>query len=169
MLYYVPIPDNSRSSSDSGAIIGGAVGGVILIIVMLCIVILCVRRSHRKKGSPVHVVDNTTILNTDVTIENNPSYDVTKANTLDHIYDSIKLEDSDVINPTYDVHTKPCSKTNEDEWNYIQPNEPTQHSDGYIKIYPNTDQSHGIRGIHSHSTANTPEQEEYGVVNQPQS
>ena len=145
-------------------------GGVILllmIIVVWCIVILCMRRSHRKKGSPV--VDNTIKLNTDVTIENNPSYDVTKANTLDHIYDSIKLEDSDVINPTYDVHTKPCSKTNEDEWNYIQPNEPTQHSDGYIKIYPNTDQSHGIRGIHSHSTANTPEQDEYGVVNQPQS
>ena len=145
-------------------------GGVILllmIIVVFCIVILCVRRSHRKKGSPV--VDNTIKLNTDVTIENNPSYDVTTANTLDHIYDSIKLEDSHVTNPSHVVHTRPYSKTNEDECNYVQPNEPTQHSDGYIKIYPSTDQSHGIRGIHSHSTANTPEQDEYGVVNQPQS
>ena len=81
-----------------------------MIIVVFYIVILCVRRSHRKKGS--HVVDNTIKLNTDVTIENNPSYDVTTANTLDHIYDSIKLEDLDVTNPSHDVHTKPYSKTN---------------------------------------------------------
>ena len=221
ILIDVPRLDNSGSSSDSGAIIGGVVGGVILlliIIVVLCIVILCMRRSHRKRES--HIVDNKTHLNTDVTLQNNPSYDVTKTNTLDYYsYETIKPGDSDIpktanpsynvhtkpygitsedkynyvqpnefiqhsdidgctkikpgstdvpitTNPSYNVHTKPCSKTSEENYNYVQPNEPIQHSDGYIKIYPTTDQSHGIRGIHSH---HLPKQDEYGVINQSQS
>ena len=156
ILTDVPLPDSSGSSSDSGAIIGGAVGGVILllmIIVVLCIVILCMRRSSRKKE--LHVVDNTAKLNTDVTLDSNPSYDVIKT-----------LGGSDVpitTNPSYNAHTKPYSKTSEDEYNYVQPND----VDGYIKIHPTTGQSHDIRGIHSHSTANSPLQDEYGVVNQP--
>ena len=159
--------DNSDNSSDSVAIIGGAVGGVILLlmnIVVLCIVILCMRRSCRKKG--LHVGDNTIKLNTDVPIDHNPSYDVTAADTVDHLYDTINPEGSDVpitTNPSYNVHTKPYSKTSEDEYNYVQPN------DGYIKIYPTTGQSHGIRDIHSHSIANSTNEEEYGVVNQPRS
>ena len=56
-------------------------GGVILLLmtVVLCIVILCVRRCHRK-GIPVDdkVFYNTTKLNTDVPVEYNPSYGVTK-------------------------------------------------------------------------------------------
>ena len=183
----IDVPDNSNNSSVSVAVIGGAVGGVILllmIIVVLCIVILCMRRSCRKKGS--HMVDNTIKLNTNVTIDHNPSYgvtidhnpsyDVTKVNTvhMDYSYDTINPGGSDVpitTNPSYNVHTKPYSKTSEDEYSYVQPNEPTQHSevDGYIKIHPTIDQSHGIRGIHSHPTAKTPKQEEYGVVNQPRS
>ena len=147
---YQYVPDNSNNSSVSVAIIGGTVGGAILllmIIVVLCIVILCMRRSHRKKGS--HVIDNTTKLNTNVTIDHNPSYDVTidhnpsygvtKANTVDYLYDTINPRDSDLpmaTNPSYNVHTKSYSKTSEDDYNYVQPNEPTQHSevDGYIKI-----------------------------------
>ena len=177
MYINIVVPNNSDDSSDSGAIIGGAVGGVILllmIIVVLCIVILCMRRSHRKKGS--HVVDNATKLNTNVTIDHNPSYDVTKVNTvyMEHLYDTIDPGDSDVpitANPSNNVHTKCYNKTSEDEYNYVQPNEFTQHSesDGYMKIYPTTGQSHGIRGVHSHPTANTPKQDEYGVVNQPRS
>ena len=147
----IVVPNNSDDSSDSGAIIGGAVGVVILllmIIVVLCIVILCMRRSHRKKGS-----------------------DVTKVNTvhMEHLYDTIDPGGSDVpitTNPSYNVHTQCYSKTSEDECNYVQPNEFTQHSesDGYMKIYPTTGQSHGIRGVHSHPTANTPKQDEYGVI-----
>ena len=40
------------------------------------------KRSHRKKG--LHAVNNTTKLplNTNVTIDHNPSYDVTKVNTV---------------------------------------------------------------------------------------
>ena len=134
----------SGSSSESGAIIGGAVGVVILllmIIVVLCIVILCIRRSHRKRMFRIDddkVFYNTTKLNTDVTIEDNPSYDITKANTVDYSYDTINPGDSDVpltTNPSYNVDTKPYSKTSEDE-DYIQPNELTQYSDvdGHIKI-----------------------------------
>ena len=178
MSYYVgmdtgAMSDSSGSNSDSVAIIGGAVGGVILllmIIVVLCIVILCMRRSHRKKG--LHIANNTTILNTDVTMDNNPSYDITKVDTVDYSYDTINPGDSDVpitTNPSYNVHTKPYSKTSEDDYNYVQPNEPMQHSDvdGYIKMYPSVDHSHGIRGIHLHSTANGPKHDEYVVVNQP--
>ena len=76
----VPIPNNTGSSSDSVAIIGGAVGGVILllmIIVVLCIVILCMRRSHRKKGfEDEKVTYSTSKLNTDVSMDYNPSYDI---------------------------------------------------------------------------------------------
>ena len=97
---------------------------MLMITVVLCIVILCMRRSHRKKGS--HIFDNATNkLNTNVTIyiDHNPSYDV----TIDH-------------NLSYDVTID--------------------------------DHSHGIRGVHSHPTANTPTEDEnviYGVVNQPRS
>ena len=184
----IVVPNNSNhssdsgssSSSDSGAIMAGAVGGIVLllmIILVLCIVILCIRRSHRKKGS--NATDNTTKLNTNVTMDHNPSYDIAMDNNpsydvskVDYSYDTINPRDSDLsmtTNPSYNIHTKPYSKTSEDEYNYVQPNELIQHLelDGYIKIYPTIDQSHGIQGIHSHPTANTPKQEEYGVVNQP--
>ena len=139
---------NSSSSSDSVAIIGGAVGGVILllmIIVVLCTLILCMKGSHRKKGS--HVVNSTTKINTNVTIENNLSYDVTKANSVDYSYDTINPGGSDVpitTNPSYNIHTKPYSKTSEDDYNDVQPNEliPDQHSEGTIKM--NTNPSYGV-------------------------
>ena len=123
------VSNNSGSTSDSIAIIGGAVGGVILflmITVVLCIVILCVRRSHRKGTFPV---DNTAKLNENVTIDNNPAYDITKANTVGSLYSTIKPGDSDVpitANPSYVAPNKPYSKACEDEYNYVQPN---QHSD----------------------------------------
>ena len=123
------------------------------------------RRSHRKKG--LHVVDNTIKLNTDITIDQNPSYDVTidrnpsydvtidhnpsynvtKANTVDYSYDTINPGGSDVpmtTNPSYNVHTKPYSKTSEDEYNYVQPNEliADQHPEGTIKM--ETNPSYGV-------------------------
>ena len=114
-------------SSNSGAIIGGVMGGIILllmIIVVFCIVILCIRRSHRKKLS--NMVDNTAKLSTDVVMHGNPSYDVAK---VDHIYDTIKPGDSDVTDPSYNVHTKAYSNASEDECNYVKS---MQQSDGYI-------------------------------------
>ena len=116
----MPIPDNSGSSSDSGAIIGGAVGGVILllmIIVVLCIVILCMRRSSRKESSGTIPVNNKSTNNM---IElTNPIHAVTKANTTDRIYSSIKPEKCSI------------SKTSEEQSNYTQPYEHNhdQHSD----------------------------------------
>ena len=140
-----------------------------MIIVVLCIVILCMRRSHRKKGfKDDKVTYSTSKLNTDITMNHNPSYDVTKASTVDYSYDTINPGGSDVpitTNPSYNVHTKPYSKTSEDDYNYVQPND--TDVDGYIKIHPNIDQSHVIRGIHPYSTANTPLQDEYELVNQP--
>ena len=99
-----------------------------------------IRRCHRERD--YKVTYNTTKLNTDVTIHNNPSYDVTKANTLDHSYSTINPGGSDVpitINPSYDVPTKPYSKTSEDNYNYVQPNVFVQHSEleGVIKMNTN--------------------------------
>ena len=103
------------------------------------------RRSHRKKGS--HVVNNTIKINTNVTTENNPSYDVTKGDAVDNVYDTINPGGSDVpitTNPSYNVHTKPYSKTSEDDYNYVQPNEliPDQHSEDTIKM--DTNPSYGV-------------------------
>ena len=134
------------------------------------------RRSHRKQDDKVPYGINTDVTmdhnpSYDVSMDHNPSYDVTKDNTVDYSYDTINPGGSDVpmiTIPSYNVHTELYSKTSEDEYNYVQPND----VDGYINIYPTTGQSHGIRGIHSHSTANTvtPKQEdEYGVVNKPRS
>ena len=142
------VSSNSGSSSDSSAIIGGAVGGVMILLmitVVLCIVIVYMRRCHRERH--YKVTYNTTNLNADVTIHNNPSYDVTKANTLDHSYSTINPGGSDVpitINPSYNVPTKPYSKTSEDDYNYVQPNEFVQHSNLEDNIKMDTNPSYGV-------------------------
>ena len=87
---------------------------------------------------------NTAKLNENVAIENNPSYDVTKANTVGSLYSTIKPGDSDVpitANPSYAVPTKPYSKTSEDEYNYAQPN---QHSGLEDTIKMDTNPSYGL-------------------------
>ena len=144
-------------SSDSGGcssvgIIAGVVGGVILLLmitVVLCIVILCMRRCHRKGTFPVDnkVLYNTTRLNENVTIDNNPAYDVTKANTVGSLYIT---GDSDVpitANPSYNVPTKPYSKAaSEDE--YLQLNQQSN------TIKMDTNPSYGVTtagGVSAHS------------------
>ena len=176
MLDNVPISNDSGSSSGSGAIIGGAVGGVILLLmitVALCIVILCMRRCHRKGTFPVdnRVLYNTTKLNDNVTIDNNPAYDVTKANTVGSLYSTIKPGDSDIpitANPSYAVPTKPYSKaTSEDE--YVQLN---QHSNFEDTIKMDTNPSYGVTtggdgatGFSAHSnTKATTKQYDYDYV-----
>ena len=178
LLDDVPISNNSGSSSDSSAIIGGAVGGVILLLmitVVLCIVIVCVRRSHRKGKFPVDdkVLYNTAKLNDNVVIENNPSYDVTKANTVGSLYSTIEPEDSDVpitANPSYAVPTKPYSKTSEDEYNYLQLN---QYPDLDDTIKMDTNPSYGVTtgedraaafSAHSADTKATSKQYDYDYV-----
>ena len=161
------------SSDDGGGssvgIIAGVVGGVILLLmitVVLCTVILCMRRCHRKGTFPVDnkLFNNTTKLNENVTIENNPAYDVTKANTVGSLYSTIKPGDSDVpitANPSYNVPTKPYSKAaSEDE--YLQLN---QHLNT-IKMDINP--SYGVTtagGVSAHSdTKATTKQCDYDYV-----
>ena len=125
-----------------------------MITVALCIVILCMRRCHRERGNKI--ASNTTKLNTDVTIDNNPSYDVTKANTLDHSYSTINPGGSDApitINSSYDVPTKPYSKASEDDYNYVQPNEFVQHSNLEDTIKMDTNPSYGVSTGEDRETA----------------
>ena len=103
------------------------------------------RRCHQKADNDVSY--NTTKLNTDVTIHPNPSYDVAKANTVDSLYNTIKPGDSDVpitTNPSYNVPTKPYSKTSEDKYSYIQPNEFNQLSGLEDTIKMDTNPSYGV-------------------------
>ena len=80
-----------------------------MIIVVLCIVIVCLRRSSRKKGlEDGKVTYSMSKLNTDVTGDNNPSNDITEANTVD--YDTINS------GAYYNIHTIPYSKTSEEEY-----------------------------------------------------
>ena len=181
-LYYlhillddVPISNNAGSSLNSGVIIGGAVGGVILLLmitVVLCIVILCMRRCHRKKAFPVDnkVLYNTTSLNENVTIDNNPAYDVINANTVGSLYSTIKPGDSDVpitANPSYNIPTKPYSKgTSENE--YLQLNQ----ADLEVTIKMDANPSYGVitggdraTGSSAHSdTKATTKQYDYDYV-----
>ena len=116
-----------------------------MIIVVLCIVILCMRRSHRKRDDKVTY--STGKLSTDVTVDCSQSCDVFNSNIVDHLYSTIEPGDSDVpitTNPSYNVHTKPYSKTSEDEYNYVQPNEHMQHSDFDDTIKMDTNPSYGV-------------------------
>ena len=166
--------DDDSSSSDSDVIIIiviGTVGGVMLLLIItlvFCIVILCVR-CNMEGASVVNnkVFNNTTNckLKTNVTIENNPSYDVTKADTLDYL--SIKPEDLYVpitTNPSYSVPAKPHSITSKDEHNYEQFDEFNQYSGLEATITMDVNPSYEI------SIANGAQQSsegEYGVINQP--
>ena len=111
----VPIALND---SENSAIIGGSVGGVIVLLLMitavLCIVIVCVRRSHEKGKFTLNdkVLYNTTKLNTNVTIEYNPSYDVAKVNAMDN-GSTITPGNSDfpiTPNPSYSTHNETTNK-----------------------------------------------------------
>jgi len=117
----LPSSNESGSSSDNSAIIGGVTGGVILLLltitVVLCVVIVCIKRSHKKGKSPVEydkVFYDATKLNTAVTIQHNPSYDVIKTNRVDYSSDVPVIP-----NPSYGVTTKPYSKATEDDYNYV--------------------------------------------------
>ena len=125
------IPANdSGSNSDSCGIIGGVMGGIILlliiIIVLMCIVIVCMRRSHKKATNKMF--HNASKLNTEVMIESNPSYDVTKPDTGNSLHITIKRDIPITANPSYSVSSKPYYKASKDEYNYVEPNEFNQHS-----------------------------------------
>ena len=94
---------------------------------------------HRKESKKVPC--NAAQLNTDVTIENNPSYDVTQVNS---VTNPIHLDVPITANPSYNVPTRPYNKTSEDTYNYVQPSEFTQHSgvDGPIEM--ETNPSYGV-------------------------
>ena len=159
----VPIPDNSGSSSNSVATIGGTVGAVVLllmIIVVLCIVILYMRRSHRKQ-------DDISKPNTSVTFENNPSYDSTKVNTLDHLYSTIKPGGSYVPLSSHDATTNQYDYPYfADNVHILHPKVPANTTDSakevQVEIYAtNCDDRNNIQ------LASSDESDEYGVINQP--
>ena len=113
--------NSSSCSTDRRAIAGGTIGGVIVLLVIitvvLCIVILCLKRSYRNATSSVdnQVSYSGTNVNTDVTIEHNPSYDVIKMDN-----STVKSGDFNVsvnANPSCSTPTKPYS---EDEYNFTQ-------------------------------------------------
>jgi len=156
-----PIPANdSDSSSDSCAIIGGAMGGVILllmiVIMLLCIAITCMRRSHNKKAFSLSSTNyNASKLNTQVMVESNPSYDVTKAD-----YSYSKREDSDIpttVNPSYGVSTKPFSRSDEDDYNYVQPKESDEYLDLEDTIKMETNPSYGVATGDRTAAVNVPD------------
>ena len=89
---------------------------------------------------------NTTKLNSYVSIEHKPSYNVTENETVDHSYSTINVEDSNVPNATtspYPVPAMPSSKTSEDKT--VRANESIQHSDveGTVKMDTNHEVSTG--------------------------
>ena len=99
------------------------------------------RKCHRKRDNKIAY--NIANINTDVTIENNPLYDVIE---LDHSYSTINPGGSDVpitVNPSYNVPTKPYSKTSEDDYNYLQL---IQHSNLEDTIKMDTNPSHRVTG-----------------------
>ena len=122
LLYAVTSSNSARGSSpdSSATIIGGAMGGVILLLmvtVVLCTVILCSVRSHRKKA------------------HYKISYDTNRPNII--VNNSVIRLDSDVpmtINPSYGLPIKRC---NEEEYNYVQPDEPFIYSDESVKMESN--------------------------------
>ena len=146
-------------------------GGVILLLIVtivMCIVILRVRCNEKGASRVDNKVFNSTTnckLKTNVTIENNPSCDVTKANTLNYLY--IKPGDPGVpiiTSPSYSVPAKHFSKTSKDEHNYEQPDEFNQYSGLEATITMDVNPSYEM------STANGAQRSnegEYGVINQP--
>ena len=114
MFLGVPVTSND---SENSAVIGGAVGAVIVLLIVtavLCIVIVCIRKSHEKGKFTLNdkVLYNTTKLNTNVTIEYNPSYDVAKVNTMDN-GSTITTGNSDfpiTPNPSYCTHNETPNK-----------------------------------------------------------
>ena len=97
---------SANRNSDSGLaipVIAGSVGGAAFIsfIVLLCVVVLFIRYSHKKKS---HMLDITmaTELSSDVKMDRNPSYSITKQTTKqDYQYD-------------YVLHNKTCQGDSED-------------------------------------------------------
>ena len=101
-----------------------------MITVVLCIVILCMRNT-----------------------ENNPSCDITKANTVDSLFITGGLDVPITANPSYAVLTKSYVKTSEDEYNYAQPNEFNEHSGLKDTIKMDTNPSYGVTTGENRATA----------------
>ena len=87
--FYVGTIDSS-SGGESTLIIAGSVGGaaVFFIIIMCVIVILYVRRSHKKKS---HEFDNKIMceINSDIKMNTNPSFSITKQSSEQDQYDYV--------------------------------------------------------------------------------
>ena len=149
-----------NSHSVTSAIIGGTMGAVILllmIIVVLCAVVLCVNRTRNASPTDHH----------------SPSYD----DTLNYgLSSTIKPIELDVIT-TYNISTKPHSKSNEDEYTYIQPNQCIRPSNLGDDIKMDANPSYGVSTVEDRMTGfntttadtdtrphHSPQQDDYGNV-----
>ena len=124
-------------------------GGVVLVLVittmLLCIVMLCVKRFYKEKASSERLSYNTSKLQKDIPIGQNPSYDV-----IEMANGGIKRGDTDILittNPSYAAAAKPYScKASDDECNYVQTNinEPDEYLDLEDTIKMDTNPSYGV-------------------------
>ena len=169
------IGTSSDSSSGGGStpIIAGSVGGAaVFFIIILCVVILYIRRSHKKRS---HEFDMMMIeMNSDVKLNTNPSYSITKQNRKQEdqydyvLHNKISLKDDPQAtimmdtNPSYG-RVQGCNAYDVTEPEYdaaIQPNpsyssisrETTKMSededqDGYVETNPQSTQRAGYRKV----------------------
>ena len=143
-LIGIPTSNSTGSSSDDRTIIGASMGGIVLVLVittvLLCIVILCVKRSYKEKASSDSLPYNAS-KHKDIPIEQNPYNVIEMANG------TIKPGDSDIpitTNPSYDVPAKPYYKANEDEFNYVQPDESNKYCNLKDTINMDANPSYGV-------------------------
>ena len=118
---------------------GGVILLLVIITVVLCVVILCIKRYRKNKASSVDdqaSYSATKLPNRNVSIEQNPSYDVIRVDN-----STIKPGDLNGINLYYNTPLKTYSKTSEDEPNYAQP---SHHLSLTETIKMDTNPSYGI-------------------------
>ena len=130
----------------------GVIMLLVIITVVLCIVILCSKRSYRNRTSSVDNQYSGTKVNTDVTIEHNPSYDVIKMDN-----STIKSGDLNVSDPSCSTPTKPYS---EDEYNFTQY---VHHSDLREMIKMDINPSYGVSTGGSSEAIKMDSNPSYGV------
>ena len=162
----VPVSNNSgNNSSDSSTVIGGAVGGVILLLLItimaVCVIILCMRRSHKRDDKVSY--NTTNKLNTDVTIDHNPSYEITKPNTADN---------RTVTNSDTKAHQSSCGATTKQyDYDYVRDDHLLHHNTA-TNITGDVKEGEYVHSPHLFLDASSAKQVdgvEYGVVNQPKS
>ena len=123
------------------------------------------RRSHRKQDDEFYY--SISKPNTSVTLENNPSYDPTKANTLDHLYSTIKPTGSCVPLSSHDTTANQYDYPYYvDNVHLLHPKAPANTTDSTKEVQVEIYATGCDDRKDTHLTCNR-ESGEYGVINQP--